>query len=270
MTHMNMIHKKSVSYPKKYEMVVLIQIPFHEIYLNFIFVFISEYIEMDEIDDESQETVDNTQTEASELNDDQNNITILLHNSKKAQKSSTNSADNTIQMVKMPKVIETPAPKRMSLLKKNYSRLEKHPPTDDNNEIELEVDLIVMDEKKTDQTIESNENGETSTNRKRLRLEVEPLINISNESSPTVEKEIKSPAVPEHTNLTQVQPQPRKSIEDIVSSSEAFDTNSEDKYFALSILGTLRRLTPHKRALAKCHILSYLTEIEYGNSNTTT
>lgn len=40
----------------------------------------------------------------------------------------------------------------------------------------------------------------------------------------------------------------------------------EDRYFALSLVGIFKRLTPQKRAMAKCHILQYLTELEYGNT----
>lgn len=247
--------------------------------LKFYVYFIPEYIEMEAVDDESEERTEETQADASEVTSDQNNVTILLNSSLYPRIS----ADNTIQMVKKPKAADLTAARK--ILKKYSNRLQHHPSTDDNNEIELEVDLIVVDDKKTDQTSESNETEQTSTNCKRLRLEVEPLINQPNESSPSVENESEGPSVSQPANLSQTQSQlqphqqsqlqpqsqpPRKSIEEIVSSSEAFDTNSEDKYFALSILGTLRRLTPHKRALARNHILSYLTEIEYGSSNSTT
>lgn len=216
---------------------------------------------MEDVEDENEERTEEIQAEASDMNNDHNNITILLNNSQNTQ----NSNDNTIQMMKKPKVTEASASKRVTL-KKDLNRSEKHSSPADNNDIELEVDLIVVNEKKTGQSTESNENGQTSPNKKRLRLEVESLKNQPNESSPSAEKETTSPSVSMRTNSSQ----PTKSIEEIVSSSEALDTTSEDKYFALSILGTLRRLTPHKRALAKCHILSYLTEIEYGNSNSTT
>lgn len=229
---------------------------------------------MEVVDEETQDRIEETLAEAFDMNSDHNNVTILLNNSRNAQIST----DDTIQMVKTPKAADLAAAKKTM---KKYSNRVQHPPSteEDNTEIELEVDLIVVDDKKTDQETESNENEESATNCKRLRLEVEPLINLPNESSPHGEKDSNSPTVPKCTNVAQIaepqqqppsQPQPRKSIEEIVSSSEAFDANSEDKYFALSILGTLRRLTPHKRALAKCHILSYLTEIEYGNSNSTT
>lgn len=60
---------------------------------------------------------------------------------------------------------------------------------------------------------------------------------------------------------------PKTSTEGIVSSSETVDSNNEETYFAMSLVGILKRLNPHKRAVAKCHILSYLTELEYGSSS---
>lgn len=131
------------------------------------------------------------------------------------------------------------------------------PSVKDTNDVPLEVNFIVVDDQKMDEKMESTEFGQT--NGKRLRLEIEPLPNQANKSS---QNETKIPS-----SIRKRSEETSKSIEELVSSSEAFDTNNEDKYFVLSILGTMRRLTPHKRALARCHILSYLTEIEYGNSN---
>lgn len=45
------------------------------------------------------------------------------------------------------------------------------------------------------------------------------------------------------------------------------ETNDEETYFVLSLVGIFKRLSPHKRALAKCNILRYLTELEYGSSS---
>lgn len=64
-------------------------------------------------------------------------------------------------------------------------------------------------------------------------------------------------------------PQNQKSANNVdllVSSTEKYDSNSEETYFALSLVGILKRLPPHKRAMAKCHILNYLTELEYGSA----
>lgn len=45
------------------------------------------------------------------------------------------------------------------------------------------------------------------------------------------------------------------------------EASNEETYFALSLIGTLKRLDPRKRAIAKCNILKYLTELEYGDGN---
>lgn len=44
--------------------------------------------------------------------------------------------------------------------------------------------------------------------------------------------------------------------------------NSDEKYFGLSLFGTLRRLTPLQQQAAKLHILTYLTKMEYGEHAT--
>lgn len=210
---------------------------------------------MDGSEDENEGKTEETPTETSKsTNNDQNNVIIVVQNEQNAQIS----ADLTMEMNSQPKATDSSASKCLILNKKLKNV--QCPTMDESNELPLEVNLIVVDEKKTTQTMKSNENGQTSS--KRLRLEIEPLTNQTDKSSQNTQ----IPPDPLRSELAQ----PRKSIEELVSSSEAFDTNNEDKYFALSILGTLRRLTPHKRALAKCHILSYLTEIEYGNSNSTT
>lgn len=47
---------------------------------------------------------------------------------------------------------------------------------------------------------------------------------------------------------------------------DSVDANNEETYFALSLIGIFKRLPPQKRAVAKCNILRYLTELEYGSS----
>lgn len=96
------------------------------------------------------------------------------------------------------------------------------------------------------------------------------------ESDETVEKQVvikkPSPSIVVNKNSTnKITPpaQPVPSNADLlVSSTEKTDSNNEETYFALSLVGILKRLSPHKRAIAKCHILSYLTELEYGPSGT--
>lgn len=54
-------------------------------------------------------------------------------------------------------------------------------------------------------------------------------------------------------------------LDALVSSSDANEPNNEEMYFALSLVGILKRLPPHKRAKAKCHIMNYLTGLEFGS-----
>lgn len=47
--------------------------------------------------------------------------------------------------------------------------------------------------------------------------------------------------------------------------ARASPSGNEETYFALSIVEILKRLPHKKRAIAKCHIITYLTELEYGS-----
>lgn len=47
-------------------------------------------------------------------------------------------------------------------------------------------------------------------------------------------------------------------------SLEAVAGKTEDTYFALSLVGSLERLSARKRATAKLHILQYLTELAFA------
>lgn len=111
-----------------------------------------------------------------------------------------------------------------------------------------------------------SESGPSST--KRMRINIEPTtesISESNQLQEDQEEIVIQPQVPVQVDLKQI-PAPH-CAEGIVSSSEAVDSNNEETYFAMSLVGILKRLPPHKRAIAKCHILSYLTELEYGSSS---
>lgn len=44
------------------------------------------------------------------------------------------------------------------------------------------------------------------------------------------------------------------------------DFNNDETYFVLSLIGMFKRLPPQKRAIAKCNILQYLTDLEFGPS----
>lgn len=50
------------------------------------------------------------------------------------------------------------------------------------------------------------------------------------------------------------------------SNTNPSESHDEETLFALSLVGTLKRLAPQKLAAAKCHILTYLMQLEYGDS----
>lgn len=52
------------------------------------------------------------------------------------------------------------------------------------------------------------------------------------------------------------------------SNTNPMESHDEETLFALSLVGQLKRLPPQKLAAAKCHILTYLMQLEYGNGNT--
>lgn len=47
--------------------------------------------------------------------------------------------------------------------------------------------------------------------------------------------------------------------------ARANPAGNEETFFALSLVEILKRLPHKKRAIAKCHIITYLTELEYGD-----
>lgn len=131
-----------------------------------------------------------------------------------------------------------------------------------------EIDVIVLEEN-SQESIEKDVNEGEQSISKKLRLEIEHIANRSksNESSQAEKDEeivIQNSAAAPIKSAAIVT---RDITDGIVSSSETVDSNNEETYFALSLVGILKRLPPHKRAIAKCHILSYLTQLEYGSSS---
>lgn len=139
---------------------------------------------------------------------------------------------------------------------------------------EEKVDVIVMEtnesssdstdlniEIKTNQRIEPPQEKLISCKRK--RIENSNAECIEQESSP--ENMSKIPK-----QMTNSEKHPLKHCADgLVTSTDMIDSNNEETYFALSLVGILKRLPAHKKALAKCHILNYLTELEYGSISST-
>ncbi|XP_055304624.1 uncharacterized protein LOC129569612 [Sitodiplosis mosellana] len=213
-----------------------------------------EYIEMAE----SEEEPEQCQSEPIESSNEQNEVVIVLKKSPNIQMLQRKSS-NVSQ-------IKPNLDKRIMNLKKE---LERKPAKEEKDE---EIDFIVLEEisqEATENTEEPVENEEVEPNAsKKMRLEMEQTAHGPNESSQPEKVEeiaIQKPAVQKITNVQL--PVARKSTDGIVSSSETVDANNEETYFALSLVGILKRLPPHKRAIAKCHILSYLTELEYGSSS---
>lgn len=80
------------------------------------------------------------------------------------------------------------------------------------------------------------------------------------------EEETLHQSQPDKVNACDVAVSSSSNKSDQISSSPLSlpDTSSEDKYFALSLVGILQRIPPQTRAFAKLNIMRYLTELEYG------
>lgn len=152
--------------------------------------------------------------------------------------------------------------------KTNLKRLKRKASTPAQEENEIEVDFIVVEENNGAPLKNEVTKSEPGSSRKSC-ITIEPTTNNVNESESR--KEVEEIITIQSKAAARVSPnsiQPKNSpIDGIVSSSETVDFNKEETYFALSLVGILKRLPPHKRAIAKCHILSYLTELEYGSSS---
>lgn len=139
---------------------------------------------------------------------------------------------------------------------------------------EEKVDVIVMEtnESSSDST---DLNIEIKTNQ-RIELPQENLISCKRKRIENLNAEcIEQESSPENMSkipkqLTNSEKHPLKHCADgLVTSTDMIDSNNEETYFALSLVGILKRLPAHKKALAKCHILNYLTELEYGSISST-
>lgn len=87
--------------------------------------------------------------------------------------------------------------------------------------------------------------------------EEEPLENVVQPSEPT---EVTTSAVV----------QGKDDIDAVAftrPNGNAIETHDEQTLFALSLVGQLKRLPPQKLAMAKCHILTYLMQLEYGETS---
>lgn len=235
------LHRSAVPYPySKSQQIGLFQIfpifPW-KIYKRISF---PECIEMAESEDEV-EPVSIKLEMNNEQQDDANSFIILLDHGE-------------------PKKVRRIEAKKDTQLNLNTKRIinsgkREHESNQETDDINV---LIVSNNETSNDLAELPKQPETNATEiqtKRSRIEKSPIPLVVDEKS---SQNIESPT---SKNV-------QKTIGDVlVSSSEKVDSNSEETYFALSLVGILKRLPPHKRAIAKCHILNYLTELEYGSSS---
>lgn len=210
---------------------------------------------------ESEEETEPFQSETIESSNEENKVVILLNKSPNAQFYQGKSSN----IIMRPTLSKSSDEKIVKLTKGTKRKLEK-------NE---EIDFIVLEEKSqdaiensqnvveiSDDTVESKEIEQIACEKKRFEIE-QSTLNEFSQPEKVEEVVIQKPV----TRIKSEAIVTRSSTDGIVSSSETVDGNNEETYFALSLVGILKRLPPHKRAIAKCHILSYLTELEYGSSS---
>lgn len=192
---------------------------------------------------ESEDDTDQNETEIVESTNRQNDTVVLLNRTLvRIQGKPSEAAIHRVQ-------IENIATETVEIENVTPAKSFKMESDKDNDEI----DFIVLEENSQ----ESCENEIEVMPNKRIRLDEA----IQQEKVVEIVKEKPKTAVKLNTPIAKC------SIDGVVSSTETVDSNSEETYFALSLVGILKRLPPHKRAIAKCHILSYLTELEYGSSS---
>lgn len=206
---------------------------------------------------ESEEETEKCQSQGIESSNEPNSVVVLLRKSPSSRAHYKRPSNAIIK----------PAPNGKDSKILNLSNdLGREVEPEEKNE---EIDFIVLEEtsqepiENSHESIE-NEYDETEQNScKKMRLEIEQATHPPNESVKLDDITIRKPSARISCDVII----PRNTADGIVSSTETVDANNEETYFALSLVGILKRLPPHKRAIAKCHILSYLTELEYGSSS---
>lgn len=187
-------------------------------------------------------------------------VMILLNNSskKRIQSNRIGETENNGKIVDIA-ISEVVPNKKLKRVRNSFQ-------ADEDSNVELDI-IVVEESHRKDRA----EKSEPSLSRASI-TETEPPTIQTNKSSPKPSKEvviIQENPTKLHNNITSELLRPKTKIDGIVSSTEAFDANNEETYFALTLLGIMKRLSPKNRAIAKCHILSYLTELEYGPSSLT-
>lgn len=88
-----------------------------------------------------------------------------------------------------------------------------------------------------------------------------------NDHRQTYSKKVRENQVSDSQQHKQNEPESSTVTQQIIAAATTNKTNSEEIFFAMSLVGPLERLPPQKRAMAKVNILRYLTELEYGSSS---
>ncbi|XP_031628417.1 PH domain-containing protein DDB_G0275795-like [Contarinia nasturtii] len=221
-----------------------------------------EYIEMGESEEEEQEQEqeqEQSQTESIKSSDE---VVVLLNQMVKFRERTQ------LQFKQSPKkrTIENDAntkPEEKEAEKMILNDLKRKPIENLLQSLEDaddEINYILLEDKSQD-SIEPEDNEPNTSKKIRIEIEQNQSNGISQEEK--VDKIVQKSGTPIKPAVIVA----RNNVDGVVSSSETVDRNNEETYFALSLVGILKRLPPHKRAIAKCHILSYLTELEYGSSS---
>lgn len=99
-----------------------------------------------------------------------------------------------------------------------------------------------------------------------------PVISKSSVPMHHQENEITDNASPEIVVIDHGASDGKSSAQEAIvlprSNANLIDSHDEETLFALSLVGSLKRLPPQKFAAAKCHILTYLMNLEYGDATT--
>lgn len=218
---------------------------------------------MAESDDESEQN----EHKSSEPPNSESKVVIVLNKMADSQaKKPVNSANPKIQDKQT-----TPVSRG---LKRKADPLQVPAQSLDDNDKGEEINFIVLEENSQEAVADEVNQSDQSTCKK-MRNKIDKTANESSQQGKDEEIAMQPQATPSSKpNVNALLPHlrllpllPRQSTDGVVSSTEAIDADNEEIYYALSLVGTFKRLSPHKRAIAKCHIQRILTEIEYGSSS---
>lgn len=170
--------------------------------------------------------------------------------------------------------IQTPHANSLQIANESAHNSSDNRIADDNEEVDViyieahdSSDEQELNEKPAIQFNTVQEQCSTSNNAK---IQVKRKYAVAEQSPPEpsqYNKQIKTSQISDEASPNEISAVGLNSL--VTSSDTNGASNNEEMYFALSLVGILKRLPPQKRAKAKCHILTYLTELEYGTSSST-